>query len=100
MEPARTAAAPPLSEAVAAFVQSGLSITVASRDDRLVPSIAKAVGCHVSPDRSTVTVLMFANAAEAVCRDIARSGLIAVVLSRPSTHQTVQLKGDDARSVP
>ncbi|HET9644621.1 MAG TPA: hypothetical protein VFP68_15005, partial [Burkholderiaceae bacterium] len=34
---------------------------------------------------------------EVVCRDIARNGLVAACFSRPSTHQTVQLKGRDAR---
>ncbi len=101
MEPAADAdCSPLLSESVAAFIQTGLSITVASRDERLVPSIAKGVGCRVAPDRRSVTVLLFAEAAEAVCRDIARSGLVAVVFTRPSTHETVQLKGRDARSVP
>lgn len=88
---------PPLiSASVAEFITSGLSITVASRNDRFVPSIAKAVACRVSPDLRQVCVLMFADAGEAVCRDIAATGLIAVCFSRPSTNRTVQLKGADA----
>lgn len=89
-----------LPEAVAEFIQSGVSITVASRDDRLVPSIAKAVGCRVSADRRHVTILMSALAAEVLARDVARQGQVAVVFSRPTTNQTVQLKGRDAVSVP
>ena len=88
---------PLLSASVAGFITSGLSITVASRNDRFVPSIAKAVGCRVSPDLGEVCVLMFAAAGEAVCRDIAGNGLIAVCFSRPSNNQTVQIKGRDAR---
>ncbi len=91
---------PLLSEAVAAFLQSGLSMTVASRDERHVPSIAKASGCVVSPDRHTLTVLLFAEAGEGVARDIALCGQVAAVFTRPSTHETVQVKGSDARSVP
>lgn len=94
------ASQPILDASVAAFIQSGLSITVASCGERLVPSIAKAVGCQVAPDRRAVTVLLFADHAETVCRDIARNGRIAVCFSRPSTHQTVQLKGSDAVPVP
>lgn len=90
--------APLLSPAVAQFITSGLSITVASRGERLVPSIAKAAACRVAPDLREVTVLLFAEAGEAVCRDIASNGLVAVCFSRPSTNQTVQLKGRDARS--
>lgn len=106
-----TAAAPPaepgpqstagtLPEEVATFIQSGLSITLAGRDERLVPSIAKAVGCRVSDDRRQVTVLVFADAAEAAVRDIAGNQRVAVVFSQPTTDRTVQLKGRDAQSVP
>lgn len=94
-------AAPPLlSEEVAAFIQGGVSMTVASRDDRLVPSIVKACGCRVSDDRRTVTLLMFAEPAAAVARDIAHGGQAAVVFSQPSTNRTLQLKGRDVRPVP
>lgn len=88
---------PLISASVAGFITSGLSITVAGRDERLVPSIAKAVGCRVDADLQQVTVLLFADAAEAVCRHIADNGLIAVCFSRPSTSETVQIKGSDAR---
>lgn len=82
------------------LVQSGMSITVAGRDERLVPSIAKGAGCRVGDDGREVTVLVFAEAAEAVLRDIATNRLVAVVFSRPSTNRTVQLKGRDALCVP
>ena len=85
---------------LAAFVQSGLSLTVCGRDERLVPSQAKGVGCRVRPDGREVTVLLFADAAEAAARDIATNRLIAVVFSQPSTNRTVQLKGRDATPVP
>ncbi len=97
-------AAPPcpaaLPDDLAAFVQGGLSITVASRDDRLVPSIAKAVGCRVGDGGREVTLLLFGNAAEEVARDVARCGRVAAVFSLPTTNRTVQIKGRDARSVP
>lgn len=89
-----------LPEDVATLIQGGVSITVASRDDRLVPSIAKAVGCRVDAGAREVTVLMFGHAAEAVARDIAHCGRVAVAFSHPSTNKTVQIKGRDARSVP
>jgi len=92
---------PPLiSAAVAEFIQSGLSITVAARGARLVPSIAKAVACRVDADRRGVTVLLFGAGAAAVCRDIEHNQQVAVCFSRPSNHETVQLKGSDARSQP
>jgi hypothetical protein len=89
---------PLITASVAEFITSGLSITVASRNDRHVPSIAKAVGCRVGPDRCDIAVLMFADAAEPVCRDIASNGLIAVCFSRPSSNRTIQIKGAGARA--
>lgn len=91
---------PALPAELAAFVQSGLSISICGRDERLVPSLAKGVGCRVRTDGREVTVLLFADAAEAVARDIATNRLIAVVFSQPSTNRTVQLKGRDATPVP
>jgi hypothetical protein len=88
----------PVGPEVAAFLQSGLSITVAARGERLVPSIARAAGCRVSGDGAEITLLLFASAAEAVCRDIARNGMVAACFSRPSSNRTVQFKGRDARS--
>jgi hypothetical protein len=85
---------------VAEFVQSGVSITVASRDDRLVPSIAKAVACRVEPARDQVVVFVFSNTAEALLRDVASHGRLAVAFSRPTTNRTLQLKGRDVALVP
>jgi hypothetical protein len=90
--------APLISPAIAEFIQSGLSITVAARGERLVPSICKAAGCRVEEDGRALTVLLFADAAEAVCRDIASNGQLAVCFSRPSTHETLQIKGSDAQT--
>jgi len=60
--------------------------------------MAKAAGCRVAPALRDICVLMFAEAGAPVCRDIAGNGLIAVCFSQPSTNQTVQIKGRDARS--
>ena len=85
---------------VAEFVQTGLSISISSCNERLVPSIAKGVGCLVSPTRDHVTVYMFAGRGEQVLADLRRGAPIAVCFSRPSTHQTVQLKGRTATLTP
>ena len=94
------AACAPLPPEIAELVVSGVSITLASRDERLVPSIAKGVGCRVAAGRDRVTVLVMANGAEELLRDVARCGRVAVTFSRPTTNQTVQLKGRDAAAVP
>ena len=94
------AALPLLSVDVADFIQSGLSITVAARGERLVPSIARAVACRVDAARRQVTVLLFSDAAGPLLRDIASNGRVAVCFSQPSTDRTLQLKGLDAITVP
>jgi hypothetical protein len=89
-----------LPEDIATFIQSGISMTLASRNDRFVPSIAKGVGCRVSPGRDQVTVLVFANGAEALLRDVAHCSKLAAVFSRPSTNRTLQIKGSDVATAP
>ncbi len=93
--------APPILDADnAAFLQSGLSISVASRDAGHTASVAKAVACRVSADRRRLTVFMPAAAAAQVVADIRACGAIAVCFSEPMTHRTLQLKGVDAHAVP
>ncbi|MVW76446.1 hypothetical protein [Pseudomonas xionganensis] len=78
------------------FIQSGVSIAVASRDVRLVPSVSKAVGCRVAADGRQVTLLLDAGQSQQLLRDVAECGELAVVFCRPSSHRTLQLKGHDA----
>jgi len=78
-------------------VQSGVSVVAASRDEGLVPSIARVSGCRVSTDRRALTVFIPASQAAELVDDVSTSGRIAVVFSQPSTHRTLQVKADDAR---
>jgi hypothetical protein len=75
------------------FLQSGLSITLCSRNADLVPSVAKALACRVSADGQRITVYAARPRARDVLRDAAAGGRVAVAASLPSTHRTVQLKG-------
>ncbi len=92
--------APLVDEELAAFLQSGLSLHVASRGEGLLPRLVRALGCRVSEDRRRVTVYLLRSQGGEMLEDFARSGAIAFVASMPSTHRTVQLKGDDARLAP
>jgi hypothetical protein len=88
---------PPLLDAAnAAFVQGGVSIVAASRGAACVPSIGRAAGCRVSPDRRRVTLFIAASQAPELLSDLRACGRIAVVFSQPSTHRSLQLKADDA----
>jgi hypothetical protein len=90
------AAAPLLDEALAAFVQTGVSITVGSRGAGDQPALARANGCRVAADRRTVTVLLAAAKSEALLEAVRGSRTLAAVFSEPPTHRTIQLKGTDA----
>lgn len=78
------------------FIQHRVSINVASRDADNMPSMCRALGCRVSQDRRQVTVFIPRDHSRKLLDDISTSGVIAVVFSRPSTHETIQLKGSDA----
>jgi hypothetical protein len=80
----------------AAFMQSGISIGIATCDQHNVPSQVRATGCRISPDRRCVTIFISAIQAARVVADVRSNGAVAAVFSEPSTHRTVQLKGHDA----
>ncbi|SFP12428.1 hypothetical protein [Pseudomonas borbori] len=88
-----------LSEEQVHFIESGVSISAASRDMRRVPSVSKVVGCRVAADRRQVTVLVDATQAGQLLQDVEGSKALAVVFCLPSSHRTLQLKGCDAHQV-
>lgn len=83
-----------LDEATAAFITGVMSISIATRDARLLPSVGKALGCAVSADRRSVTVMIDGRRSAQVVADIAAGSPVAVVFSLPATHRTVQIKGE------
>lgn len=91
---------PLLDEEHAAFIQRRVSMLVGSCSVEGLPSLARAYGCRVFPDRRSLTVFLAVPQSEALLRDLRAGGAIAVVFSRPSTHQTLQLKGSVQRMSP
>jgi hypothetical protein len=87
---------PVFDEVHAALMQSGVSVHIASRDASNVPSVGRALGCRIAPDRRRVTIFVSATQAPELVADLRGSGMAAAVFSRPSTHETIQIKGDDA----
>lgn len=84
----------------AAFIQGGVATNVASCDAACLPSLARAYGCRVAPDRRTVTLFLPVARAQALLRDLRAGGAVAAVFTRPETHATLQLKGAGADIVP
>ena len=89
-----------LDETRADFLSHHVSILVGSCNADCLPSVVRAYGCRVAPDRCSVTVFLAIAQSEKVLRDLRAGGGIAVVFSRPTTHETLQLKGAGADIAP
>lgn len=89
-----------LPESLIAFVQSGVSITVGSRDARHVPSLTRALACRVLPDRQTVQLWLSHSQSRQLRLDCAASDAIAAVFSEVTTDRTYQIKGRAVTQLP
>lgn len=92
--------APVLSEANAAFVQRHTSMNVAGRDEHNRPALARGLGIRVSPDRHTLVVILSTTHSSQVLRCLRENGAIALAVTRPTTHETLQFKGRVREIVP
>ena len=86
-------AKPPISEELAAFLECGLSITMATRDGDLEPNGTSALAARVHEERTHVTVYVHSNSAQAMLRNLERYPEIAVLFDLPSSHRACQAKG-------
>jgi hypothetical protein len=85
---------PPLLDAKQAeFLRGPVAINAASHDGARLPSITRAYGCRVSADRREVVIFLSRRRSREILSDLAAGSPIAVVFSRPKTHETLQIKG-------
>jgi hypothetical protein len=70
--------------------------SVASRSLDHVPSVVRCHGFRVLEKTQRLTVFVRSRHSERVLADVRATGLVAVVFSEPSTHRTLQVKGEDA----
>jgi hypothetical protein len=82
------------------FLEQGVSIHAGSRDASHVASLSRGLGCRLSADRTRLTVFLLASHSGAMLADFRANGQVAVVITLPSTHRTIQLKGTDAGAEP
>lgn len=85
-----------LLDAAAALLARRTSIIVGTRDAAHQPHLVRAVGCRIEAGSRKLRVLLPADGSASLLADLASNGCIAVVLSEPSTHRTLQVKGIDA----
>ena len=91
---------PLLDEETAAFIQRFVSINVATRNRENRPAVARASGCRVTPDRNGLTIYLSGAHNQTLLANLRENQTLAVVFSRPTTHQTIQFKGSDAQIRP
>ena len=83
----------PISDVTAKFLESGLSITVATRDGELQPDGAAAWAARVHPDRARLTVFLYDEAAREMLDNLESHPEIAVLFDQPTSHRACQVKG-------
>lgn len=80
-------------ENLTALLDGLVAVHVATRDAALVPDEVMAAAARPSADGRCLTVFLPVATSEASIANLRANGAIAVVLSQPLTHRTVQLKG-------
>jgi len=89
-----------VSEALTAFLADGVSVVVSSGGAGGWPAVARALGCTVAADGRRVTVFLAESASQGLLAATAAGGQVAVVVTKPSTHRSIQIKGRAAARVP
>ena len=77
-----------------------VAVSIASRSDQCIPSVTRAIGYRVSADRRQFAIFVVARQSERLLADLRSTAQAAVVFTEPSTHKSVQVKGNDARITP
>lgn len=78
---------------LASLLEGLVAVHVATRDAALVPDEEMAAAALLEPDGRSLTVYLPEATSETALGNLRDNGEIAVVLSQPITHRTVQLKG-------
>jgi hypothetical protein len=82
------------------FMESGVSIAVASRDTQNRPVLGRALACRVAGDGARVTILVSRVKYPLLLDALRRSGTIAVSFTEPSTDRSIQVKGAEVELQP
>jgi len=82
-----------LSQELADFLQSGISISIATRDGSLTPNGTRAWAVTADDDRTHITAFLYANTAEPILRDLHAHPEVALGFDRPSDSRACQVKG-------
>ena len=82
-----------ISAELKAFLESGVSGVVGTRDAGLIPEVTRAWGLLVSKDRKSISLCAPLATSGRTLDNLAGNGQITVCCSLPTSYKTVQLKG-------
>jgi len=90
---ARTPACVALTSELAAYVVSGVSIVVGTRDAQLAPEITRAWGPRVSRDRRSLSLCVALAGNGRTLDNLRNNGRLAVTFALPTNYRSIQLWG-------
>jgi hypothetical protein len=82
-----------ISAELKAFLESGVSVVVGTRDSRLIPEATRAWGLLVSKDRKSISLCAPLATSGKTLNNLAGNGQMTVCCCLPTSYKTVQLKG-------
>jgi hypothetical protein len=82
-----------ISSELAEFLESGLSVILATRDSELQPDGAAAYAVRVHDDGTRLSVYLHEEAADRMLRNLKAHPEIAIDLDLPTSHRACQVKG-------
>lgn len=82
-----------ISDDVLAFLRGGKSLVIGTRDEQLLSECARGVGLRAAEDRRHVSVFLAEASSRRTLANLRENGRIAIGLSHPPDHRSLQLKG-------
>lgn len=82
-----------ITDAVIEFLTVGRSVAAGSCDAEGRPHATRCAAIRVAPDRQHATLFLAQHLAQSTLRNVADNPRLAIQISNPLDHRTVQLKG-------
>jgi len=81
---------------LASFLEEGIFIALATRNERLEPNGARVIAVAVEPDGAHLQAFLPVPAARDVLPDLESNGQVAICFARPPDERACQIKGECA----
>lgn len=84
----------------AAFIQTGVSISLAACNADRLPCMSRGLGCKLVDGGHKIAIFIKRSQSAELMDNIRNTGRVANVFNLPSSNRTLQLKGSDAQILP